>query len=65
MNKYIRFTNVDGTTSEPEKTKFEYEIGETIRVNSSTRYKCIGKNIIAGDLVHEFKEGEIIFNFDW
>lgn len=57
MEKFIVLGN-EGT----EKTKFEYEIGEIIRVNSADSYKCINKKVVGGKLYQFFSKGRVVFD---
>ncbi|GAE27010.1 hypothetical protein JCM9140_3120 [Halalkalibacter wakoensis JCM 9140] len=57
MELYIVLGN-----DEPEKTKFEYEIGETIRVNSVDIYKCVNKKEFDSKLYQFFSKGRLVFD---
>lgn len=61
MEKY----NVYGN-GEPEKTNFEYEIGEVIMLytsNDTYPVKCIKKKVIDGKLMQYFKRGIVNYQF--
>lgn len=58
MEKYI----VIGK-DEPEKTKYEYDLGEVITVNSFSKYRCNSKKIIDGKLYQFFGKGRIVFDY--
>lgn len=49
------------------QTDFEYNIGETITVNSDRAniYKCIKKEIVNGKLYQYFKQGRVSISFDY
>jgi hypothetical protein len=57
MEKYIVLGN-----DEPQRTKFEYEIGETIRVNSVDTYMCKVKKVFDGKLYQFFFKGRLVFD---
>ena len=65
MEKFIIWMNANGRIDEPEETKFEYDIGETITVNNTQMYKCINKKIVEGELHQTFKEGIKIWKFNY
>ncbi|AFV21584.1 MULTISPECIES: hypothetical protein [Bacillus] len=57
MDKY----NVYGN-GEPEKTKYEYEIGEVIMLYTSNGHcpiKCINKKVVDGKLIQYFNKGRL------
>ena len=45
------------------ETEFSYNMGETIRINSETMYKCIAVEKTEDTVKFIFKEG--IITFDW
>lgn len=57
MEKFIVLGN-----DEPHHTEFEYEIGETIRVNSLDMYMCKVKKVVDGKLYQFFFKGRLVFN---
>jgi hypothetical protein len=57
MDKYAVYD-----TGEPEETAFEYEIGETIWVNSTITMMCKEKKVIDGQLIQYFKAGRLVFD---
>lgn len=59
MEKYIKFSD----EKDPEHTNFEYEIGETITVNSVEKFRCMKKEVVDGKLIQYFKKGIITFNY--
>lgn len=65
MNMFIVWQNESGVDSEPEHTRYEYALGETIRVNSSDIYKCMKKQSYEGNLYHYFKKGIVSYNFNY
>lgn len=66
MKGYIRLCYVDGNV-EYIGTKFEYEIGETIRIDNNVPFKCVGvyENDLEKIIFYEFKQARIIYDFDW
>lgn len=59
MKKYIVIGN-----DSPFETKFDYEVGEIITVNSSTPAKCVSKDTIDGDIYYKFKLGKASYSFE-
>ena len=47
---------------ESQKAEFEYEIGETIRVNSVDTYMCKDKKELDGELYQFFFKGRLVFD---
>jgi hypothetical protein len=63
---FVIYHNADGSTDEPEKTRFEYNIGEIITVNNyGNQYKCIFKDVSDNKIIHHFKQGKKIYTFDY
>lgn len=61
MDKY----NVCGN-SEPEKTNYEYSIGEVIMLYTSNGHcpiKCINKKVVDGKLIQYFRKGRMNSDF--
>lgn len=57
MEKYIVLGN-----DEKQRTEFEYDIGETIGVNSVDRYMCKEKRMIDGKMYQFFVKGRLVFD---
>lgn len=64
IDRYIIFIDEYGNKSK-ESTEFEYEVGETIRVNSTQVYRCMRKEIVSDELIHYFKQGIKRYDFDY
>lgn len=62
MPNWMVLENADGTEVK-EETKYEYDTGEVITVNSVSKYLCTKVKVVNGEKVHYFKEG--IISFDW
>ena len=65
MCKYIRFIKCNGLVEE-EITKYSYEIGETISVNTRDNlYKCVDIITEKDKIIYCFKQGYRTISFDW
>lgn len=51
-----------GVGAKPEKTQFEYEIGEIITVNSNIDMMCKKKEITNGKMYQYFRQGRMVFD---
>lgn len=66
MDKFIKYLDTDGTVSEPEETRYEYEIGDIINVNSyGNQYKCVEISSSNNKTIYHFKQGKKSITFDW
>jgi hypothetical protein len=67
MANYIIWKDVYGEVEEPEATRFDYSIGDTITVNSSEIYKCVDieTEIKEGNVYYHFKQGKRMYVFDY
>jgi hypothetical protein len=59
MKKYIVY---DGRVDKKEQIAYEYEVGEIIRVNSTTSMMCKKKEIVNGELNQYFVTGRLVFD---
>jgi hypothetical protein len=59
--KYAEMFAIYGS-GEPEETRYEYEIGEIITVNTTKKMMCKKKTVIDGKLYQFFKEGRLVFD---
>ena len=58
MANYMVFDMKDKQT-----TEYDYELGETIRVNSSMEYKCMNIACKDDDIYYFFNVGKVIYRF--
>jgi len=64
--KFRVFHNEDGTIDEPEEMKWDYEIGDIVNVNSWTnQYKCVKIEVKDNDIYYHFKQGKMIYTYDY
>lgn len=59
MAKYIVF-DLKGK----EATKYDYEVGETITVNSNMEYRCMNVAKKGDDVYYFFNRGKVIYRFE-
>ena len=66
QKKFRVFHNEDGTIDEPEEMKWDYEIGDIVNVNSYTnQYKCVRIEKKDGNIFYHFKQGKMIYTYDY
>ena len=66
QKKFRVWHNVDGTIDEPEEMKYDYEIGDIVKVESYTnQYKCVRIEKKDGNIFYHFKQGKMIYTYDY
>jgi hypothetical protein len=63
-NKMKMFIVIDGNENDKDETKYEYNVGEKITLNSSIPIKCIKKEEKNGELLQYFKTARMTFDWD-